>query len=67
MKLITYQQVAEMLGMKLGTAYALVSQNRIPHVRLSGRMVRFDQDAIVAWVEKQKVSASDEQAEAHAA
>jgi excisionase family DNA binding protein len=35
--LLTYSQASKVLNMKLGTLYALVAQNRVPHVRLSVR------------------------------
>jgi len=40
--LMTYQQAAEILGLPRGTLYALVHQNRVPHIRLGRRLIRFD-------------------------
>jgi excisionase family DNA binding protein len=53
--LITYLQAACLLNMKLGTLYALVAQNRVPHVRLGRRLVRFSPGALQAWVAQRAV------------
>ena len=47
--LITYAQAAALLGLKLPTLYTLVSRRTIPHVRLSGRIVRFDPVVLEHW------------------
>jgi len=54
MGLWTYQQVAEYLGVPVGTVYAWVSQRRIPFIRISGRCVRFDPEAINAWLDSNR-------------
>ncbi len=54
--LLSYQQASAVLGIAVGTLYALVHQKRIPHIRLSGRMVRFHPDALHAWLEERIVS-----------
>ena len=54
--LLSYQQASAVLGIPVGTLYALVHQKRIPHIRLSGRMVRFHPDALHAWLEERIVS-----------
>ena len=46
---LTYKQVATQLGMPIGTVYALVKQQRIPHRRFGPRFVRFDRDEIQEW------------------
>ncbi len=48
--LLTYSQTAKAYNFKLGTLYAPVAQNRIPHVRLGRRLVRFSRVAIDAWL-----------------
>lgn len=55
--LLTYSEAAELLGLKIGTLYALVSAKRIPHIRLSGRLVRFEREALEKYVEERRVSA----------
>jgi excisionase family DNA binding protein len=46
-------EVAEFLGLAVGTVYHLLSQKRIPCARLSARCVRFDPRVIAAWVAQQ--------------
>jgi len=55
--LLTYKKAAARLGMPVGTLYALVSEGRIPHIRLSRRMVRFDPEELEGWIDAQRVSA----------
>jgi excisionase family DNA binding protein len=43
-------EVADFLGLAVGTVYHLLSQKRIPCVRLSTRCVRFEPSVIAAWV-----------------
>jgi excisionase family DNA binding protein len=38
-----------------GTLYALVSQGRIPHIRLGKRIVRFSAKALDAWLAENTV------------
>jgi excisionase family DNA binding protein len=54
--LLGYREAAQLLGVPRGTLYAWVSEGRIPHIRFSGRMVRFDPDEIEAWIDAQRVS-----------
>jgi len=44
------KEVAEFLGLAVGTVYHLLSQKRLPCVRLSARCVRFDPRQIEAWI-----------------
>jgi predicted DNA-binding transcriptional regulator AlpA len=54
-RLWNVSEVAEFLGLAVGSIYHLVSQRRIPCVRLSARCLRFDPEAIAVWVnEKSK-------------
>lgn len=55
-ELLTYKQAAKILQLKMGTLYSLVSQKRIPHVRISGRMVRFKPSELDRWVKSQTVN-----------
>lgn len=50
----TYKQTADFLNMPIGTLYALVSEGRIPHIRLGNRLVRFDQDEIERWLAERR-------------
>ena len=59
MNLLTYTEAAEFLGIKLTTLYAMVSRRRIPHVRLGGRLVRFDRAKLVSWIEAHRVPSAE--------
>lgn len=56
MELLTYDQAAELLGVKRGTLYSWVHLKRVPHIRLSKRCVRFDRRELEAWIAKKKVA-----------
>jgi excisionase family DNA binding protein len=56
--LITYQEAARILGLPRGTLYALVHQNRIPHIRLGKRLVRFDENRLREFVDAHRVEAA---------
>ena len=47
---LDYSEAAALLGVPKGTLYALVHQNRVPHIRLGKRFVRFDEDRLRAWM-----------------
>ena len=50
-RLMDVNEVAEFLGLAVGTVYHLVSQKRLPCVRLSARCLRFrqsDLDKLIA-------------------
>ncbi len=49
-KLLTPQQIAELIGVKRSTIYQWTHQGFIPHVKL-GRLVRFSETAVMKWVE----------------
>ena len=44
------KDVSEMLGVALGTVYAWVHRMKIPHHRLSPRLVLFKRKDIIRWV-----------------
>jgi predicted DNA-binding transcriptional regulator AlpA len=49
-KLWNVNEVADFLGVAVGSVYHFVSQKRIPCVRLSARCLRFDSQVIREWV-----------------
>jgi excisionase family DNA binding protein len=51
-RLWNVEEVAEFLGLSVGTIYHLVSERRIPFVRLSARCLRFQMDVILAWIDQ---------------
>jgi excisionase family DNA binding protein len=53
--MLSYIDAARFLGVKLGTLYALVSQHRVPHVRLGRRLVRFDAADLARWIDERRV------------
>jgi excisionase family DNA binding protein len=49
-RLLTYKEAAYFLSVPLGTLYSWVSLQRVPHIRISQRCVRFDQAALEEWL-----------------
>ena len=48
-RLLTIGEVAKLTGLAVGSLYHLVSQRRIPFVRISARCIRFRLSAILKW------------------
>ncbi len=48
--------LSEMTGLNAGHIHVLVCRKQIPHVRLGGRTVRFDEDEIAKWIESGRVA-----------
>lgn len=55
-ELLTYKDTAKILGLPVGTLYALVSTRAIPHIRLSKRIVRFARADLHTWVNAKRVN-----------
>lgn len=55
-KTLTYPQAADLLSVPLGTLYSWVHQQRIPHIRISGRLVRFEKAELERWLDQQRVA-----------
>ena len=53
--LLTYQQASVFLGMPVGTLYYYVSMKRIPFIRFSSRIVRFDLQELECWIDRHRV------------
>ena len=51
--LLTPEQVAEMLQVKLNTLYSWTHQRKIPHLKV-GRLVRFSRRDLEQWIERQR-------------
>lgn len=47
--LLTAEEVAEIIGMRVDYVYALTRRQQIPHLRF-GRTLRFRSEAIEAWL-----------------
>lgn len=50
-RLLTIKEVSGLTGLAVGTLYHLVSQRRIPVVRLSKRCIRFRQSDLSDWIQ----------------
>jgi excisionase family DNA binding protein len=57
--MLTYIETARLLGLPVGTVYALVHQRRIPHVRLGPRLVRFDREELDQWLSTHRIAPKD--------
>ncbi len=53
-RLLTIIDVADYTGLSIHTLYTMVSQRRIPFVKL-GRCLRFDLDRLVKWIKQNSV------------
>lgn len=58
-ELIGYSEASRLLGIPVATLYNWVSLKRIPHIRMSKRMVRFDPERIRRWIEERVVEEGD--------
>ena len=54
-KLVTYKVAAPILGVEVNTLYTLVHQNRVPHIRLGKRLVRFDLAQLKEFIDAHRV------------
>lgn len=50
--LLTVREVSTLTGLTVGTLYHLVSQQRIPVVRLSARCIRFRISDLERWISR---------------
>ena len=50
-----YKEAASFLNVAVGTLYAKVCRKEIPHLRLSGRLVRFDAEELTKWVTSHRI------------
>lgn len=57
-RLLTIHEVSEWTGLAVGTIYHLVSQKRIPVVRLSKRCLRFRCSDLLDWIKTLTCEAS---------
>ena len=60
MKHLTYSQAAEFLNVKVPTLRSMVCRRQVPHIRLSGKMVRFDRDELERWMREHSVPSNDQ-------
>ena len=55
-KLLDIVELSEMLGVTKATIYSWTSQNKIPHIKLSKRLLKFREEDILGWIAKRTVS-----------
>ena len=55
--MLTYREVAELLGVKRTLVVKWVERKQIPHVRLGDRTVRFREKEVEAWLKARSVAA----------
>ena len=53
-RLISINEAAEYTGLSPHTIYTMVSQRRIPYVKV-GRLVKFDEGMLQAWIKQHTV------------
>ena len=58
-RLWNIEEFAKFVGIAVGSAYHLVSQGRVPVVKLSARCIRFRPSEIAAWIESKTQKESD--------
>lgn len=52
---IRYDEAAEKLGVGKATLYSMVCKKRVPHIRMSGRLVLFDEEELDAFIDSHRV------------
>lgn len=57
--MLTYKDVASLCNVAVPTVYAWVCRKKIPHRRLSGRLVRFVPSEIESWINAGAVDAEE--------
>jgi excisionase family DNA binding protein len=66
-RLLTVVEAARFLQLSVGGLYHLVSQRRVPVVKLSARCIRFSRKALLEWIENLTQEASEFSDGAHKA
>jgi excisionase family DNA binding protein len=56
-KLLSIDELSEILGVTKATIYSWTYRNKIPHIKLSKRLLKFRRNDIEAWITKRAVSA----------
>ena len=55
-KLLSIEDLVEILGVTKATIYSWTSQNKIPHIKLSKRLLKFKEKDILKWLDRKSVS-----------
>ena len=53
-RLLTIQEASQYTGLSVHTLYTMVSQRRIPYVKI-GRLVKFEKEQLDKWIKYQTV------------
>ncbi len=61
-KIIDYNGAHEVTGICINTLYGLVSRRKIPHMRISARLVRFVKRELEEWLDSRRVAVTSEEA-----
>lgn len=56
---LSYDDLSSYLGVPKGTIYTWVHQKRIPHIRITGRLIRFRRSEVLAWLRRNSVEEID--------
>jgi excisionase family DNA binding protein len=59
-RLLTIQEVCELLNVSKSYVYRLTSEKKIPHIKLMGHL-RFRRQEIDSWVSEQEVRIADKE------
>jgi excisionase family DNA binding protein len=51
-KLLNINDLSEILGVTKATIYSWTSQNKIPHIKIGKRLLKFRESEILKWIEK---------------
>jgi excisionase family DNA binding protein len=55
-KLLSVDELSKFLGVTKATIYSWTSRNKIPHIKLSKRLLKFRANDIEAWIAKRAIS-----------
>lgn len=58
--LIGYAEAARLLNTPVASLYGMVHRRRIPHIRLSKRLVKFSRTTLAAWLAASTVPVADD-------
>lgn len=51
--LVSVKQIEKRLGVSRGTVFRLMREG-MPHKKLTPRTLRFDEDEVIAWIERRQ-------------
>lgn len=54
--LIDYKEAASRLCVPVTTLRVMVNRKQIPHIRLGKRIVKFDPDELLSWVNARRIA-----------